>query len=42
MLALTDIALPLAAAGYSILYLLGGGGVVGAIGIFIVARMLGK
>ncbi len=42
MLALTDIALPLAAAGYSILYLLGGGGVLGAIGIFIVAGMLGK
>ena len=43
MLALTDIALPLAAAGYSILYLLGGGGgVLGAIGIFILARLLGK
>ena len=42
MLALTDIALPLAAAGYSILYLLGGGGILGAIGIFILARMLGK
>ncbi|MFM9964872.1 MAG: hypothetical protein ACKV2Q_27020 [Planctomycetaceae bacterium] len=42
MLALTEIALPLAAAGYSLFYLLGGGGILGAIGIFILARMLGK
>ena len=42
MLTLTDLALPLAAAGYSLLYLLGGGGILGAIGIFILARMLGK
>jgi hypothetical protein len=31
-----------AAAGYSILYLLKGGGVGGAILIFILAKMLGK
>jgi hypothetical protein len=35
-------ALPLAAAGYSLVYLLAGGGVVGAVIIFIVAKMLGK
>jgi hypothetical protein len=32
----------LAAAGYSLLYLLFGGGIGGAILIFIVAKMLGK
>ena len=31
-----------AAADYSLVYLLGGGGVVGAIGIYVVAKMLGK
>ena len=31
-----------AAAGYSLIYLLGGGGLVGAIVIFIVAKMMGK
>jgi len=41
MIALT--ALPLfAAAGYSLMYLLGGGGILGAIVIFIVAKMFGK
>lgn len=34
--------LPLAAAGYSLLYLLFGGGLGGAVLIFIVAKMLGK
>ena len=34
--------LPVAAAGYSILYLLMGGGLGGAFLIFIVAKMLGK
>jgi hypothetical protein len=34
--------LPLAAAGYSFVYLLAGGGLGGAILIFIVAKMLGK
>jgi hypothetical protein len=32
----------LAAAGYSLIYLLGGGGVFGAIVIFFVAKMLGR
>jgi hypothetical protein len=31
-----------AAAGYSFVYLLGGGGIFGAIVIFIVAKMFGK
>jgi hypothetical protein len=31
-----------AAAGYSLVYLLGGGGLCGAIVIFIIAKMLGK
>ena len=31
-----------AAAGYSAVYLLGGGGLFGAIVIFVVAKMLGK
>lgn len=33
---------PVAAAGYSLLYLLFGGGLGGAVVIFIVAKMLGK
>jgi hypothetical protein len=32
---------PLAAIGYSLVYLLGGGGLFGAVLIFIVAKMLG-
>jgi len=31
-----------AAAGYSLIYLLGGGGLVGAVLIFVVAKMMGK
>lgn len=31
-----------AAAGYSMIYILGGGGLVGAIVIFIIAKMLRK
>jgi hypothetical protein len=31
-----------AAAGYSLLYLLGGGGLFGAIVIFVIAKMFGK
>ena len=31
-----------AAAGYSLIYMLGGGGLFGAIVIFIIAKMLGK
>lgn len=39
MLALT---LPLAAIGYSLLYLLFGGGIFGAIVIFVIAKMFRK
>lgn len=35
-------ALPVAAAGWSLLYLLFGGGLLGAIVIFFVAKMFGK
>jgi len=31
-----------AAAGYSLVYLLGGGGVFGALVIFVIAKMFGK
>jgi hypothetical protein len=41
MIAMTMIPM-IAAAGYSLLYLLFGGGFGGAILIFIVAKMLGK
>lgn len=41
MLAATMM-VPLAAAGYSLVYLLAGGGVGGAIVIFIIAKMLGR
>jgi hypothetical protein len=41
MLLLASTILPLAAIGYSLVYLLGGGGVFGAFVIFIVAKMLG-
>lgn len=36
------LALPVAAAGYSLLYLLFGGGIFGAIVIFFVAKLLGR
>ncbi len=36
------MALPIAAAGYSLVYLLAGGGLGGAIVIFIIAKMLGR
>jgi len=37
------LAIPMfAAAGYSLIYLLGGGGLVGAIVIFLVAKMMGR
>lgn len=42
MLMLAASVLPLAAAGWSLLYLLCGGGLGGAILIFIVLKMLGK
>ncbi len=41
MIAITVIPM-FAAAGYSVIYLLGGGGLVGAILIFVVAKMFGK
>jgi hypothetical protein len=31
-----------AAAGYSLIYLLGGGGLFGAFVVFVIAKMLGK
>ena len=31
-----------AAAGYSLMYLLGGGGIFGAVVIFVIAKMLGR
>jgi hypothetical protein len=34
--------LPVAAAGYSILYLIFGGGLFGAVVIFVIAKILGK
>ena len=42
IMAILATSLVLAAAGYSLLYLLFGGGLGGAILIFIVAKMLGK
>ena len=39
---LAEMTLPIAAAGYSLVYLLAGGGLGGAILIFIVAKMLGR
>jgi len=39
---LTHTFLPLAAAGYSLVYLLAGGGIFGAIVIFFLAKMVGK
>jgi hypothetical protein len=40
ILAPTDLVL--AAAGYSLVYLLAGGGVVGAVVIFVIAKMIGR
>lgn len=37
-----ELAIPLAALGYSLIYLLLGGGVFGAVVIFVVAKMFGK
>jgi hypothetical protein len=39
---LVATALPIAAVGYSLVYLLAGGGLGGAILLFIVAKMLGR
>lgn len=35
-------ALPMAAAGYSLVYLIAGGGFIGAIVIFLLAKVLGQ
>lgn len=37
-----DLVLPIAAAGYSLLYLLFGGGLFGAGVIFVLAKLLGR
>ncbi len=37
-----DLMLPIAAAGYSLLYLLFGGGLFGAGVIFVLAKMIGR
>jgi len=42
MITLAFVVLPVAAAGYALLYLLFGGGLFGAIVIFIVAKLFGK
>jgi hypothetical protein len=42
MIEITTQPIMFAAAGYSLIYLLGGGGLVGAILIFFVAKMFGK
>jgi hypothetical protein len=42
MFDLATIVLPIAAAGYSLLYLLFGGGLGGAVLIFIIAKAFGK
>lgn len=42
MIELALVTLPIAAAGYSLIYLLFGGGLGGAVLIFIVAKFLGK
>ncbi len=39
---LTSTATPIAAVGYSIIYMILGGGLFGATLIFIIAKMLGK
>ena len=39
---MTEMVPVVAAAGYSMAYLLGGGGLVGALVIFVVAKMFGK
>ena len=36
------LAPPLAAAGYSLIYLLAGGGLFGAVLIFVIAKLIGR
>jgi len=42
MIDVISVVLPIAAAGYSLLYLLLGGGLGGAVLIFIIAKFIGK
>ncbi len=42
MIAVLSLALPVAAAGYSLIFLLLGGGLGGALLIFIIAKLLGR
>jgi ABC-type molybdate transport system permease subunit len=42
MNSLLPVILPIAAIGYSLLYLLCGGGFVGAVVIFVIAKFFGK
>jgi hypothetical protein len=42
MEAFATMVLPIAAVGYSLVYLLAGGGLGGAILVFIIAKMLGR
>jgi hypothetical protein len=39
---LVATAMPVAAIGYSLIYMLGGGGIIGAAVIFVIAKALGK
>ncbi|MCY2966919.1 MAG: hypothetical protein NT069_25350 [Planctomycetota bacterium] len=39
---LMNSGMPLAAAGYSVMYMLLGGGAFGALVIFVIAKLLGK
>jgi hypothetical protein len=39
---LVPMLIPMAALGYSLLYMLFGGGIFGAVVIFFIAKMLGK
>lgn len=42
MITLSLFTLPIAAVGYSLLYLIFGGGLLGAVVIFVLAKILGK
>jgi hypothetical protein len=42
MIPFLTVLLPIAAAGYSLIYLILGGGFFGAVVIFIIAKMFGK
>ncbi len=42
MIAIISVGLPLAAVGYSLIYLLFGGGLIGAALIFVFAKLIGR